>query len=156
VLYHFAADPGRNVRTTLDLGLQRLAEQIVDTSGLPTSLVAIDTRTGAVKASAGNPAAGGSVGLDGRFPPGSTFKIVTATAALENGYTLGTAVNCPSTIDGGGFTFHNNQFRTSLRHFLQHRVRRHRRVVASRRAGESGRVLRLHLALTHGTPAAAA
>ncbi len=107
VLYSFTADPGRNVRTTLDLGLQRLAEQIVDTSGRPTSLVAIDTRTGAIKASAGNPAAGSTVGIDGRFPPGSTFKIVTATAALENGYRLDTQVNCPATIDGGGFTFHN-------------------------------------------------
>lgn len=107
VLYRFPADPGKNVRTTLDLGLQRLAEQIVDASGLPTSLVAIDTRTGAVKASAGNPAAGDAAALDGRFPPGSTFKIVTATAALENGYTLTTPVNCPATIDGGGFTFHN-------------------------------------------------
>ena len=107
LLFRFTPDPGRNVHTTLDLGLQRLAESVVDTSGLPTSLVAVDTRTGAVKASAGNPAAGGSTAFDGRFPPGSTFKIVTATAALENGYRLDTSVNCPATINGGGFTFHN-------------------------------------------------
>ncbi len=107
VLHRFAPDSGRSVRTTLDLGMQHLAEQIVDGSPLPTSLVAVDTRTGAVKVAANNAAAGNEAALAGRFPPGSTFKIVTATAALENGYRLDTPVDCPATRTAGGFTFHN-------------------------------------------------
>ncbi len=106
-LHTFAAVPGVNVRTTLDLRLQQLAEQVVDDASGPTSLVAVDTGTGAVKAVADNPQAGQRTALSGRFAPGSTFKIVTATAALENGYTLDSTVNCPPTINGGGFTFHN-------------------------------------------------
>ncbi len=97
----------RSVRTTLDLPLQQLAEQVVDESGGATSLVAIDTSTGAVKAVADNPLAGEGTALRGRFAPGSTFKIVTATAALENGYNLQTTVDCPPFINGGGFVFHN-------------------------------------------------
>ena len=106
-LHTFAGTPGRNVSTTLDLSLQYLAEQIVDSSGRATSVVAVDTRNDAVKAIADNGAAGEGTALNGRFAPGSTFKIVTATAALENGYTLTTTVNCPPQIDGGGYEFHN-------------------------------------------------
>jgi hypothetical protein len=107
VLKRFQAVSGRNVTTTLDVGMQHFAESIVSDSSLPVSLVAVDTRTGGVMASADNSAATTGTALAGRFPPGSTFKIVTATAALENGYRLDTPVDCPADRTAGGFTFHN-------------------------------------------------
>jgi hypothetical protein len=98
---------GADVRTTLDLNLQKTAESVASGSGKPASVVLMDTRNGDVLAAAGNGAAGPSVSITGRFPPGSTFKIVTATAALQNGFTLDTPVSCPPSVNGGGVVFHN-------------------------------------------------
>ena len=43
----------------------------------------------------------------GAYPPGSTFKMVTALAALEAGtITTGTSVNCPGHYEVGGRKFH--------------------------------------------------
>jgi beta-lactamase class D len=99
--------PGANLRTTLDLSLQKTAESVASSSGKSTSIVLLDTRNGAILAAAGNASAGPRPALAGRFPPGSTFKIVTATAALQNGFTLDTPVSCPPSVNAGGVTFKN-------------------------------------------------
>jgi len=45
--------------------------------------------------------------VSGAYPPGSTFKMVTALAALEAGFiTEATRVSCPGHIDFGGRRFH--------------------------------------------------
>lgn len=45
--------------------------------------------------------------VSGAYPPGSTFKMVTALAALEAGFiTEDTRVSCPGHIDFGGRRFH--------------------------------------------------
>jgi beta-lactamase class D len=106
-LQSLAGKPGTDVRTTLDLSLQKTAESVAGGSGKPTSIVLLDMRDGAVVAAAGNAAAGPRPALTGRFPPGSTFKIVTATAALENGFTLDTPVSCPPNVSAGGVSFKN-------------------------------------------------
>jgi peptidoglycan glycosyltransferase len=92
---------GADVRITLDTRVQRAAlEGLGDRTG---AVVALDPRTGAVLAMASRPGfdladvltdfgrvrrAGGSPLLNrataGRYAPGSTFKVVTATAALES------------------------------------------------------------------------
>ena len=45
--------------------------------------------------------------LDGRYPPGSTFKVVSTFALLGNGLTPDETVACPPTIAVGGRTFVN-------------------------------------------------
>ncbi len=92
--------PGSDVRTTLDLSLQKMVENVGAGSAKPASIVLLDNRNGAILAATG-------AGLAGRYPPGSTFKIVTATAALQNGFTLDTPVSCPPTVTAGGVTFKN-------------------------------------------------
>ncbi|MFC7656875.1 penicillin-binding transpeptidase domain-containing protein [Pseudonocardia benzenivorans] len=104
-----AAGPARDVRldghALLDHAVQAAAEDAVETLPQQAALVAIAPSTGDVLAVAQNaPAdAAGAIALTGRYPPGSTFKIVTATAALETlGVTATTPQPCPgtTTIDG--------------------------------------------------------
>jgi penicillin-binding protein A len=66
--------PGRSVRTTIDTRLQDAAVKAL--AGRFGGIAAIDTRRGEVRAAAG-------VAFSAPQPPGSTFKIVTTTAALE-------------------------------------------------------------------------
>ena len=76
--------------------------------------VVIQPSTGAVLAVAGNAAAvaAGDNALTGLYPPGSTFKIATANAALQTGkVNPNTPVQCPGTTVIEGRTIPNeNQF----------------------------------------------
>jgi penicillin-binding protein 2 len=46
--------------------------------------------------------------LDGLYPPGSTFKMITAAAALEEGkINAGSTLPCPASIAYGGWTYRN-------------------------------------------------
>jgi cell division protein FtsI/penicillin-binding protein 2 len=68
-----AAEP---VRTSIDLGVQHAA--VTALAGRFGGVAALDARTGQVRALAG-------IAFSGPQPPGSTFKIVTAAAALRAG-----------------------------------------------------------------------
>ena len=71
------------------------------------ALVAIDTRTGALKAVVWRPDGPFDRALAGTYPPGSTFKVVTSDALLSNGRTATTPAPCPSALTVDGRTFHN-------------------------------------------------
>jgi penicillin-binding protein 2 len=96
---------GQNVQTTLDLGLQKAAEEALgDSVG---AIVAMDPRTGAIRAMVSRPTFDPNIfstritqaqweqiiangyPLVNRamrsYPPASTFKVITATAGLESG-----------------------------------------------------------------------
>ncbi|MFW6692012.1 penicillin-binding transpeptidase domain-containing protein [Streptomyces sp. MAR4 CNX-425] len=98
---------GRPVRTTIDPGVQRAAEEAVDGLGTTASIVAVDPATGRVLAVADSPDSGESRALTGRFPPGSTFKTVTAAALLEGGLAAGDRVGCPAAVHVAGQRFEN-------------------------------------------------
>nr|WP_283633376.1 penicillin-binding transpeptidase domain-containing protein [Mycolicibacterium poriferae] len=94
------AEPVGDISSTLDIGMQRAAEDALAPLGTPAALVAIQPSTGNLLAVGQNaPAdAQGPIALTGLYPPGSTFKTVTVSAALQAGQvTPDTIVNCPGT-----------------------------------------------------------
>jgi hypothetical protein len=99
---------GMNVVLSLDLGIQRAAESAMAGVGaLPGSLVAIDTTTGKVLALVNHPLDGFGGAIRGTYPPGSTFKIITTTAALLSGRTASTSLACTPTVTVDGRVFKN-------------------------------------------------
>ena len=73
----------------------------------PIDMVAIQPSTGKVLAVVERPG-GFDRALAGIFPPGSTFKVVTASALAEKGMRPSSTVQCPSQVTIGGRTFHND------------------------------------------------
>lgn len=101
--------PGRApepVQTTLDPVIQRAAQQAVADTDQPAALVAIDT-DGAVRAVVSRPVGGFPRALLGQYPPGSTFKIITTTAALDAGVTPEDVIDCPPGVTVDGMVFVN-------------------------------------------------
>jgi len=100
--------PAGPVRTTLDLAVQTAAEDALGPVDGPAALVAVDGATGAVRAAASRPLTEPfNRALVGRYPPGSTFKVVTTAGLLAAGTSPTTPVQCPATRTVGGRQFRN-------------------------------------------------
>jgi cell division protein FtsI/penicillin-binding protein 2 len=96
----------RNVETTIDLDVQRAAEQALGTTKKKMALVALQPSTGDVLAVANRPSSDTlNRALTGLYPPGSTFKVITTAALLRDGLSVGQTVPCPATevVDGRSF-----------------------------------------------------
>jgi penicillin-binding protein 2 len=129
-----APTPGRRVQLTIDYDLQKAAEDGFRHAGFNGSALIMDPNNGEVLSLVSLPAydpndfAGGidratwaalntdslrplqNRAIQGRYSPGSTFKIVVATAALEEGLVdPDHRIHC----SGGGY-FHGNYFRCHL------------------------------------------
>src|SRR5712692_5016474 len=115
----FAATPGRSVQTSIDMRYQLAAAHAVAgaATAKPVDMVVLQPSTGRVLAVVERPG-GFDRALQGIFPPGSTFKVVTASALAKKGLRPSSAVQCPPTVTIGGRTFHNSDTehlgRTSL------------------------------------------
>ena len=105
----FPALPGRPVQTSIEMRVQRAASDAVSAAGTrkPVDLVAIQPSTGKVLAVVERPG-GFDRALEGEFPPGSTFKVVTASALAETGMRTTSVVQCPSQVTIEGRIFHND------------------------------------------------
>lgn len=119
VLQTVAARPGRNVFLTIDRELQQRAEALLD--GVAGAAVAVDPANGHILALASSPTFNQNAfvsgiaadaweslishpfrplenkAIQGEYPPGSTFKIVTALAGLEE-----KAIDETTVFDCGG------------------------------------------------------
>lgn len=115
-------EPGNSVQLTIDSRIQQAAEQAL--AGRKGAIVVLDPRTGAVLAWASAPAydntdiaaameaANASGGADtsmfdratqALYSPGSTFKTITLSSALENGVAaLSSTYNSPGRMEIGG------------------------------------------------------
>ena len=107
VLESFAGETALALETTLSIGAQRAAEAALE--GIPTAaaLVAIDISTGEIRAMVSRPLDGFNRAATGRYPPGSTFKLVVTLAALESGFTRESRLECPDVVTVGGQEFGN-------------------------------------------------
>ncbi len=108
-LHEFAPVAGTPLQISLDKQVQDAAERALASITGKASLVAIDTETGEILAVANGPAdrAGEDRALNGRYAPGSTFKVITTAALLRNGLSPSDTVACPSTLTVDGKPFEN-------------------------------------------------
>jgi cell division protein FtsI/penicillin-binding protein 2 len=107
VLYRFAGKDGQAVKTTLVPRVQEAAEAALGPVAKPAALVAVQPSTGELLAVVNTPFGGYNRALLGRYPPGSTFKVVTAAALLAGGLRPSDPVDCPKEAKVGGRTFGN-------------------------------------------------
>jgi cell division protein FtsI/penicillin-binding protein 2 len=107
----FAAEPdaGSPVTVSLDPEVQRAADEaLAGQDEFPSAIVVVRISDGHVLAAANGPASGGlDLALTGRYPPGSTFKIVTTDALLRSGLDPDDEVPCPATATVEGRAFRN-------------------------------------------------
>jgi penicillin-binding protein 2 len=129
--------PGASVYLTIDASLQRATEQSLAAGLLRDhktagASVVVDPRTGEVLALVSHPGYDTNLfthgisqadftrllndpdrpllnrAIAGQYAPGSTFKMVTATAGLQEGkITANTLLSCPSYISVNGWIYHN-------------------------------------------------
>jgi len=104
------AASGRPLTTTLDLSVHRAAAAALETTDKPASLVALRPSTGELLAVVNNQG-GFNRALLGKYPPGSTFKVITASALVADGVSPDQMVKCPARRNIGGFVFRNAGFR---------------------------------------------
>lgn len=123
--------PGHQLRLSIDLDVQRVAQQA--TAGDAGAFVVMNVKNGEIVALGSNPSFDPNVfskgiktsvykaltskdngepladrAIQGLYPTGSTFKLITATAALEGGLiTPETALFDPGFLKVGGVTFKN-------------------------------------------------
>jgi cell division protein FtsI/penicillin-binding protein 2 len=102
------ATAGVSVRTSIVMRDQLAASAAVRaaTTAKPIDFVAIQPSTGRVLAVIDRPG-GFDRALQGVFPPGSTFKVVTASALSGTGLKPTSTVQCPAQVNIGGRIFHN-------------------------------------------------
>jgi penicillin-binding protein 2 len=125
---------GNNLRLTIDADLQATGEAAIRQFGLPGAFVAMDADSGEILGMGSEPTFDPSIyskprisqatvnalndeeqgapqtnrAIQGLYPTGSTYKLITAAAALEEGLiTPGEVVDDPGSYTVGGVTFRN-------------------------------------------------
>ena len=125
--------PGDSLKLTIDPEVQEAGEAALASQGLPGAFITMDVHNGQILGLGSFPTFEPAVfthpmtqkevdyyfrnettaplanrATEGLYPTGSTFKIITALAALENGViTPNTVINDPGQLVVGGQPFHN-------------------------------------------------
>jgi cell division protein FtsI/penicillin-binding protein 2 len=110
--------PGTLVTTTIDPATQHAAEAALAGERKSAALVAVNASTGGVLAAV-SVNSGFDQAIDGEFPPGSTFKVITSTALITHGLTPQSAASCPGIATVDGEVFHNAEGEAPVRTLLQ-------------------------------------
>jgi hypothetical protein len=113
------AHPGTAVRTTINPQVQMAAEAALAGEQKSAALVAVDASTGEVLAAVSVNSGGFDQAIDGGFPPGSTFKVITSTALITHGLTPQSPASCPPTATVDGEVFHNAEGEAPVSTMLQ-------------------------------------
>lgn len=95
------------IETTLDVGVQRAVEAALEGVDEAAAVVVVDAADGAIRGSASRPLSGYNRAFSGRYPPGSTFKVVTAEALAAAGAGGDDEVACPAETTVGGLRVPN-------------------------------------------------
>jgi len=111
--------PGTPVTTTIDAATQHAAEAALAGEQKSAALVAVNATTGNVLAAVSVNSGGFDQAIDGGFPPGSTFKVITSTALITHGLTPRSAASCPSIATVDGEVFHNAEGEAPVSNMLQ-------------------------------------
>ncbi len=98
------------LKTTLDLRVHEAGANALKLTKKPAALVALRPSSGEILAVVNN-RGGFDRALMGKYPPGSTFKVVTASALVADGLSPAQTVKCPAEQNIGGFPFHNAGYR---------------------------------------------
>jgi hypothetical protein len=102
---------GTVLKSTLSSTVEAAAQSVVNGYSGKAAIVAIQPSNGGLLAVAQNAQSDGSSPFSGLYAPGSTFKIVTATAALESGTASpDSSLACPLTARIGTRTISNEGF----------------------------------------------
>jgi cell division protein FtsI/penicillin-binding protein 2 len=117
VLSRLTGQPGTPVRTTINGDVQNAADNAVASLSAPAAIVAIAPGTGGVLAVAQHTPRGMTPvqPLDGRYPPGQAFTIVSATALLNTGLDVNAPIPCGTSNPVGGQNFINDPPEPNLR-----------------------------------------
>ena len=108
VVAQFPGTPPEPVVVTLDPRVQTAADQALAGVTQPAAIVAVDATTGDVRAVAARPLDQPfDRALDGQYPPGSSFKVVTSEALVRGGTRPDTTVSCEPSATVGGKPFKN-------------------------------------------------
>lgn len=107
VLVTVEGEPSEDLTTTLSVPVQEAAEAALDGMQEPAAIVVVDSATAQVRAAVSRPLGEFNRAFGGRYPPGSSFKVVSAATLLGSGVTVDQQVQCPEEIEIGGRTFRN-------------------------------------------------
>jgi cell division protein FtsI/penicillin-binding protein 2 len=107
-LASFPGHSGRPLSTSLDPRVQRAAEKALAGVHKNVAMVAIRASTGQVLAVVSDPiSVAYNTALQGAYPPGSTFKVLTSAALVGKGLSPSSPASCPPRITVDGEVFHN-------------------------------------------------
>jgi cell division protein FtsI/penicillin-binding protein 2 len=111
LVFEQPAIAGSSVETTLDPDVQFAAEAAIEGVESPSSIVAVRPSTGEILAVANGPLGGDeNLAFTGQYPPGSTFKVVTAEALLNHRMSTSEQVDCSATVAVGGREYRNAEY----------------------------------------------
>jgi cell division protein FtsI/penicillin-binding protein 2 len=107
-LASFPGKPGRPLSTTLDPRVQRAAESALAGVHHNVAMVALRASTGQVLAVVSDPTSVAyNQALQGAYPPGSTFKVLTSAMLIQKGLSPTSPASCPPSLTVDGEVFHN-------------------------------------------------